>query len=161
MVSRFRTFTSIIFLTFFISQIAEARSRIGAGVMVGDPNGISFKYGMKSKNAIDAGLAWTGKVDMHFHADYLWQHNGFLKSGRESFDAFWGIGGRIRELDEKEFKEKDDDETKLGARVPIGARWLATRVPLEIFTEVALIVDITPDFDASFDGGFGARWFFD
>ena len=152
------------FILLFISVITFSSTALaedlGVGIVIGDPTGISFKYGMDTDNAIDAALAWSGKVDLHLHADYLWHHIGLFKFEGQRFDGFYGIGGRLRQLDDSKFRNDDDDDTRLGARGPGGIRWLASKIPLEVFVELAIIFDVIPETDASIDGGIGVRYFF-
>lgn len=157
---RIGTFTALVFLATLVSTAANAKSRFGAGIMIGDPTGLSFKYGMKSKNAIDVGFAWSGKVDLHIHADYLWHRNNFFNVEGVPFDAYYGIGARLRQLDSDKFRDPDDDDTRLGARGPVGIRWIAKGAPIEVFLELALIFDVVPETDAGIDGGIGVRYFF-
>lgn len=126
----------------------------GLGMMIGEPTGISFKHWVSYKNAFDAGFAWSfaGRGDeLHVHADYLW-HTPLRSSDeavrRTSF--YIGVGGRMR----------FEGDTRVGARVPLGFAHFIKDTPLDVFFEVAPILDIVPETDMSANGGIGLRYFF-
>jgi len=126
----------------------------GLGMILGEPTGVSFKHWVSRKSAIDAGFAWSfaGRGDeLHVHADYLW-HTPLRSSDptvrRTSF--YIGVGGRMR----------FEGDTRVGARVPLGFTHFIKDTPLDIFFEVAPIMDIVPETDVSANGGIGLRYFF-
>ncbi|MGH8003699.1 MAG: hypothetical protein ACRECJ_03125 [Limisphaerales bacterium] len=126
----------------------------GLGMMIGEPTGISFKHWVSRNNAIDAGFAWSfaGRgEELHIHADYLWHMP--LKSSdpavrRTSF--YIGVGGRAR----------FENDSRVGARVPLGLVHFIKDTPLDVFIEVAPIMDLAPETDMSANGGIGLRYYF-
>lgn len=126
----------------------------GLGVILGEPTGVSFKHWVSQKSAIDAAFAWSfaGRGDeLHLHADYLWHTP--LKSAdpavrRTSF--YIGVGGRAR----------FENDFRVGVRVPIGLAHFIKDAPLDIFIEVAPILDLVPATDMSANGGIGLRYYF-
>ncbi len=161
------TLCLILLLTFASAALAQTRpgspqrysgpqmSRpTGLGMIFGEPTGISFKHWVSPKTAIDAGFAWSlaGRGDeLHIHADYLW-HTPLRSSDpavrRTSF--YIGVGGRIR----------FETDTRVGARVPLGFTHFIKDAPLDIFFEVAPILDLAPATELSANGGIGLRYFF-
>ena len=53
----------------------------GAGIVLGEPTGISLKYWTKPTNAWDAGVAWGfGREGaFHLHADHLWHKYNLIR----------------------------------------------------------------------------------
>lgn len=126
----------------------------GLGIIIGEPTGVSFKHWFSTKNAIDAGLAWSfaGRgEELHIHADYLW-HIPLRSSDpvirRTNF--YIGIGGRVR----------FENDSRFGARVPLGLVHFIKDTPLDVFIEVAPIMDLAPETEVSANGGIGLRYFF-
>ncbi len=126
----------------------------GLGMIIGEPTGISFKHWLSSKSAIDAGFAWSfaGPGDeVHIHADYLW-HTPLRSSDpavrRTSF--YIGVGGRVR----------FENDSRFGVRVPLGLTHAVKDAPLDVFIEVAPILDLAPNTELSANGGIGLRYFF-
>src|SRR5699024_5244994 len=105
---------ALTFISIYTSQ-AQQRSGTGIGFMVGEPTGLSLKSWTSSKNAFDVGLAWSLSSDaFHIHADYLWHNfNLFNDVQSGSLPLYYGIGGRVI---------FDDNDAKIGARVPVGLR---------------------------------------
>jgi hypothetical protein len=124
----------------------------GLGALFGEPTGVSMKYWVSQQNAIDAGLAWSfsGKGFFHIHSDFLWHFPDVARS-EERFVLFAGVGGRIRFA----------DPARVGARFPLGIEWWPRQVPLDVFLELVPILDLSPSTKFEFNGGIGARYFFE
>ena len=102
---------SLLYLFVPPQSVAQTKN-FGAGIILGEPTGISAKYWVSKGNAVDAGVAWafTRKGFFHLHADYLWHFPDVIESA-ERFVLYVGIGGRLG------FGE---DKTRVGVRIPGG-----------------------------------------
>lgn len=127
-------------------------SGFGLGAIVGEPTGVSAKYWVSSRNALDAGLAWSfrHKGFFHLHADYLW-HVPLNVDVPQQFAFYVGIGGRLG---------IGSGSALLGARIPVGITWWPRDIPLDVFLEIAPVLDLTPATEFSANGGVGIRFFF-
>lgn len=124
----------------------------GAGLILGEPTGISLKNWLGKKTAFDVGLAWSFEEDgdFHLHADYLWHDFGVFKVRTGRLPLYYGIGGRI----------KFSDKTRVGVRGVIGLDYLFKNAPFDIFLEVVPILEVSPGTDFSFNAALGFRYFF-
>lgn len=124
----------------------------GVGVILGDPTGVSAKYWLSSENAIDGGLAWSFRRSgfFHVHADYLWHFPHTIRSS-EQFVPYAGPGVRIG---------AGKGRGVFGIRIVGGIGYLPHGAPLDIFAELAPIVDLAPSTEVSFNAGLGIRFFF-
>ena len=137
--------------TTFPAQAQE--SGVGAGVVIGEPTGLCLKAWVGKHTAFDAGLAlaFTGQESsLHLHADYLAHHFGILKPEKGTVALYYGLGARM----------KLEEESRVGARVPLGLAYLFADVPLDIFLEISPILDLVPRTDVSINAGIGIRYFF-
>jgi len=141
---------------------AGQKGVLGAGLIVGEPTGVSGKYYLTDDRAIDAavGGAVVGR-GIQVHGDFLW-HPWVLEQ-KESFalPVYLGVGGRI--LNHDGGGGDDEDHVRLGVRAPVGILFDFTRIPLDVFAEVAGVLDYRTRGDAfGFDinGGIGARYYF-
>ncbi len=136
---------------------AEAGSKdgLGVGVILGEPTGLSVKKWTDDTHAIDAALAFslTDGNPFQFHADYLIHDNNALAVPelKGTLPWYYGIGGRVK---------ADNGETRVGARFPLGVSYMFADAPLDIFAEVAPIVDIAPYVSLRFNGALGLRYYF-
>lgn len=71
----------IIPLSLFVADVSGQSSGFGAGLILGEPTGISLKSWLTKINAWDAGIAWgLGKSGAsHLHGDYLSHKYGLIK----------------------------------------------------------------------------------
>ena len=151
---------------------AEA-GNFGLGLIIGSPTGLSVKYYLDRRNAIDAavGVAVLGSHGIHAHADYLW--HPWVLTREPSFDLafYFGLGGRVLEHNRKDV----DDHFHLGARAPAGLvfDFAKGNVPIDVFVEGALILDFIMDdeagrargdeggtIDLDFNVSLGVRYYF-
>ena len=123
------------------------------GIILGEPSGISAKTWFDGNTALDGAVSWSlkgeHKNDLYLHADFLWHDfNVVLLNGILPF--YYGIGGRVILA----------NDTRFGARVPAGISWYLSGVPLDLFFELAAVVDIIPNTDFDINGGIGIRFIF-
>jgi hypothetical protein len=123
------------------------------GVLLGEPTGFSAKYWTTWETALDFGAAWSfeGKGQFHFHSDYIFHNFNAIKVDQGSLPIYFGIGGRIR---------LDENDSRLGLRLVVGAEYLFDQYPMSLFFEIAPIVDFAPETEASVNGGLGVRYVF-
>lgn len=150
----------IIVFTIIFCGSAQAANNFGAGIVLGDPTGLSFKYNFNSKNSIDGALSWSSSVDVHLHANYIWHKAKLFYLDHYPMDLFYGIGARLRDRNDDKFRNDDDADMQLGARAPVGLRFMFNDPRIEVFTELALIFNVIPETDADLDFGIGARYYF-
>lgn len=126
---------------------------LGVGVIVGEPTGISLKHWLTAKTAVDVAVAWSfaRESSLHLHADYF-VHAFDEFDTKESVPLYYGIGGRL--------KTSDGGDARLGVRGVIGIGYLFREAPIDLFFELAPILDVAPRTELSINGGFGARYFF-
>lgn len=126
--------------------------RLGLGAMLGEPSGISGKYWTGTRTAIDGGIAWSSNAsnDFHLHMDYLIHDFRSLSVDKGSLPLYYGIGGRI----------KFEKDTRIGIRAPVGIAYMFANSPLDVFIEVAPILDLAPSTELEFNGALGVRYFF-
>ena len=142
------------------SARAEGGGPFGLGLILGSPTGIDGKIYFNKQNALDfaVGEAFVNERGLHIHADYLW-HPVMLTQDEAFFlPLYLGIGGRF--LDHE---RHTDTVAHLGVRAPLGILFDFKRIPLDVFLEVALIVDIirpSEDDIVDLNVGVGVRYYF-
>jgi hypothetical protein len=61
-----------------------------------------------------------------------------------------GVGGRV----------VFSDDATIGVRVPLGLDYMFSNAPVDIFVELVPILNLAPSTDFDFNGGIGARYWF-
>jgi hypothetical protein len=123
------------------------------GLILGEPTGVSAKLWFDRNTALDGAVSWSLKDhdnDLYIHADFLWHDYGVINSSSGSLPLYFGIGGRIVLA----------DDSRLGIRAPVGISWLLGGAPLDLFVELAAVLDIIPDTEFDINGGIGIRYIF-
>lgn len=69
---------------------------------------------------------------------------------------YYGFGGRVY----SRTNSKEETKTYLGPEGLLGAGIFTTEVPIEIYLEVALIMNVAPSTSADMDAGVGIRYWF-
>ena len=136
----------------------------GIGFIVGEPTGLSAKLWTSGRNAFDFGLGWSVGGDrvtrndithngsrIHFHMDYLWHSFSSIKS-TERLPLNYGIGGRIN--------SGGGYNTSFGVRGVFGIAWLPRSTPLDVFMEIAPVLQLVDYTGFGIDAGLGVRFYF-
>lgn len=139
-------------LLLLVGPAAGQGTGFGAGVIVGEPTGISLKNWLGRTTAFDIGVAWSFSNEdaVHIHADYLVHKFGVFKVEKGEMPLYFGIGGRI----------KFEDDVKVGVRIPIGTDYFFVEAPIDLFFEVVPLLELAPDTDLDVNAGLGIRYFF-
>ncbi len=143
----------LIMFVFMTTTVLAARNDLGVGAMVGNPTGLNAKYWLGEDIAVDGGFALSiGKhVDLSMHSDYLMHQKGaFFLNDVHPLDLYYGIGGRM------EF----GDDFELGVRVPVGLVHRFTERPVDVFAEIAPIVDFIGRTGVELHFALGGRYYF-
>ncbi len=122
--------------------------QLGAGVEVGEEDGVTGQYWLGPSQAFDAGLG-DSAGEVSFHAGYTWHAWDILpKPPKGTFGLYGGLGFRLR-------------EDQFGLR-PVGGLeyWLPAH-PVQAFVEAGPIFRLTPDAGVDGTGVVGLRFFFD
>jgi len=139
----------IVFSSFSFAQ----SSGFGLGMILGEPIGISGKYWTSSSTAFDFGVGYSFENNsyLNLHADYLF-HSKNIFDTSEDISLYYGPGARLRFV--------ENATTRLGFRFDVGLVWIPRHTPIDVFIEIAPLLDIIPETDFSMNGGIGVRYFF-
>ncbi len=128
--------------------------KFGVGVIAGEPSGITVKYMLDAKSAIDGGIGWktSGDDEFHIYADYLYHRYGLIKVRHGKLPLYFGGGFR--------YVDREKKDNKFGVRIPVGVEYLFENISLGAFFELVPVLNLTPDTDFDLEGGIGIRYFF-
>lgn len=162
-----KKFIGALALTFTLlaTQAAQAQLKdgLGLGIVLGEPTGLSLKVRTSGDQAISAAAAWsfTDNPSFQFHLDYLFHNFEILSSPGQKgqFPLYYGFGGRVKLKDNSENAHKDN-ETLAGIRLPLGISYLFENARVDLFAEIAPILDVVPKTEFGWGAGFGARFYF-
>lgn len=135
------------------SMIYSQDQGFGAGIILGEPSGLTAKFWMNNQNALDIAVAWSlvSEMQLHLHGDYLFHFTDLFPVPKGSLPLYVGAGARAKIA---------VDTPQIGIRVPVGLSYLFENAPIEIFLEIAFIMDLFPATTASGGGGIGVRYYF-
>lgn len=138
-----------------IAQAQNTDRDFGAGLIIGEPTGLSLAYWPSNTQAFAAGLAWSLKNNrdresIQLHLDYLFHHFDIVSVNRGSLPLYFGIGARFR----------FGNNERAGVRIPLGAAYHFENDPIEIFLEFVPIIDLSPNTGVSGNSGLGFRYYF-
>ncbi len=136
------------------SAASEHRSSFGAGIILGEPTGVSMKLWTGGSTAVQGAVAWsfTEHTNLHLHADYIWHRWNVIKVEKGSLPLYFGVGGRLRLRDEV-------DDT-LGVRFPVGLAYEFADAPFDLFLELVPVLDLTPSSEFDLNAALGGRYYF-
>ncbi len=142
------------------SAAVAREGSVGLGLTLGDPTGITAKYWFDDKSAVDVAAAWSLDGDsFNLHADYLLHSFDKMKGEDLDWAYHYGIGARVRFPDNNNHHHNNDNTT-LGVRVPLGLDFYPSKSPLELFVEIAPVIDLVPESNFDLEFGVGARYYF-
>ncbi|MBA3066488.1 DUF3996 domain-containing protein [bacterium] len=134
------------------------------GVILGEPTGLSAKLWTGPNTAIDGALAWsTGRNDndnLYLHADYLIHNFNLITVEEGKLPFYYGIGGKVRIINDRDDRLNDSDDFRLGVRIPVGLDYIFAGGKVDIFLEIVPIFVIAPDSDFDINSGLGIRYHF-
>ncbi len=132
---------------------SPAGADVGLGVIVGEPTAFSVKWWNDGRTAIDGAIGWSfTEGDFYAHGDYLWHRTVRADNVDSGFPLYYGIGARLL--------LRDDKDSKVGVRIPIGLDYLFDNGRFDVFVEIAPIFNVVPKTDFDLSGGVGARFYF-
>lgn len=151
------------------ATLVDAQSSgFGAGIILGEPTGISLKGWISGDKAIDGAVAWSLREGAYFslHADYLFHNMDLIKLGKGKLPLYYGPGLRIRSWNGHRYwnnghwHDYDGSRASLGIRFPVGLDYLPAKGPVDVFLEVVPGLDLIPATDFDITGAIGARYWF-
>ena len=145
----------ILFILIFSSVNSFSQDKgFGAGIILGEPTGISAKYWLNNVNAFDyaLGSSFASNGRIHLHIDYVW-HTFDPFPSTETFVLYYGPGIRV--------KTREFGNSVLGIRGVMGLAWFVKTAPIDVFVEIVPVLNLTPDVNMSLNAGLGARFYFE
>ena len=134
-----------------LAMAAPIAGAVDVGVIVGEPTGLSLQFGGRGDNALNLATGWSLSEEewLYVHADYVFLTLVHTDELDEGIPFYYGFGGRVVIL---------DDDSRVGARLPLGLQYETGDMPLTFFIEVAPILDLVPDTEFGVAGGLGVRF---
>lgn len=129
------------------------KSKVHAGVVIGNPTGLTVKYWLSSINALEGTASWnTAKQEnsLHLNITYLFHSFNYLDIRNNPVALFYGIGGKMI----------TNKELALGIRGVAGTAYYFSSFPVDISLELAPVFYVAPSSTVDLDAGLGIRYHF-
>lgn len=151
-------------------KASAAGRNFGAGLVIGEPTGLTGKVFLNSEEAIDFGMAFAFSDYALFYGDYLFHFpDGFGHA--EQFIAqltpYVGIGAMVLFFnsnyygpDKKYSRVANSTSAGFGVRIPLGIEWKPAKPPLGVFVELVPGIGLVPGTFGFIGGGIGVRYYF-
>jgi hypothetical protein len=149
-----RVLFAVILAAVILTALAPspAQARFGAGLMVGEPTGFTFKWWQDESTAVNAATGWSlGDGHFYAHGDYVWHRVIQDEKLGGSAPVYYGIGARLL---------LGDGKDKVGVRIPLGVNYTFEDGRFDVFVEIAPIFNVIPETSFGLSGGVGARFYF-
>jgi hypothetical protein len=138
----------IAILLFPLAAVSAEGGKLGAGIVVGEPTGISGKYWLTNYQAVDAAFSVIEENNLYFQVDYLFHDFRSLPVPEKGkLPIYFGPG---LELETKGIG---------GLRAVAGASYMFEDYPFEAFIELAPVLKFSPSVTVHFSGGLGIRYY--
>lgn len=136
--------------------------KLGLGVIIGEPTGVSGKLWMKRDWAIDTAVSYSFFSYLHIMANSVWHFHEAIKSIHPSLtdlSAYLGAGSGVR-ISSKDKPKSGDARANWYVRVPMGLEYLPRSPRIGPFIEFAPGIGLAPKVFPEIHGGIGIRYYF-
>lgn len=123
---------------------------LGLGVALVNPTGLALKYRLSSTRSVEAAAGWSRNW-VHIHTHYLADEITLTQNSDFDVDFIYGAGLQL---------DSGRNNPDLGIRFPAGLVANLSRVAMDIFAQIALVVGIVPESRIGLDLTLGGRYFF-
>ncbi len=128
---------------------------LAAGIFLGQPTGITVRYGLGHEQSVEAKAAWSfagsgSDARVTLQANWLMEFPGILVVQGLDFPLYAGAG----------LQADLGNQTGLGFRVPLGLLYRFAKAPIELNREIGLGLQLIPSTVFSGSGGLGIRYRF-
>ena len=139
----------------FLGFNLQAKADNAVGAVLGDPSGLSARFGLDSFHSIEGALAYSvsGYKGFHMHATYLWDRARAFKTSGDPLYMYYGLGARFISINDGKY----DGDLAIGPRAPLGLIYYFENPDLEVFGELSVALDVAPKTDVDLDVGIGVR----
>jgi hypothetical protein len=140
------------------------KGSFGAGLMAGEPTGITARLYLNDDNAIQAAIGSAFVADgFQGHADYCW--HPWILTERDTFTLPVYVGPGLRVIRYDGGRGSSEKFYALGLRAVLGIVFDFKTVPLDAFLEIAPVAEYAfgegnGGFDVTLNGGAGVRYYF-
>jgi hypothetical protein len=127
--------------------------KVGLGIILGEPTGLSAKIWTGKTTAFDAAAAWSFGTDngsLHLHADFLKHKFGVLDVNKGQLPLYFGLGAKVVLA----------NDPVIGVRVPLGISYIFADGTFDTFLEVVPVLNLIPSTDFDVDAAIGLRYYF-
>jgi len=147
----------------------EANKSFGLGLEFGAPFGLTGKYFLSQNTALQFGAGsiyhYRDREGLHLYVDHLWHPVSLASTPAFELPLYIGVGARIWAFDHYRGPYDGDDALALGLRVPVGIAFDFNNVPLDIFVQLAFVLDFYTgdyyrDVYGDVNGTVGIRYWF-
>lgn len=142
-----------------LAEAVQNERKLGVGIIVGEPTGLSLQAPTAKGLAINGILAYSIHHWVQMSADVVYATpKGFDEIFRTNsgIDTYIG-GGIIFGIDHHE-KHRDDTELVLGVRMPVGLEYRLPGKAIQFFGEIAPGLQLVNETDFILQIGIGARF---
>ena len=169
---RFRFFFLMICATTLASQSSHAQLSsehpLGLGFTVGSPSGVTVKYWINEKNALDTNLGWGWGNKIVVWSDYLWLFPEGFGNGNHFMKMLLPYlgGGLLLGTSDKHYTHDKNSEghgiehTHFGFRLPLGVDWKIPDVSITLGVEIAPTLLVAVHTRAGVQFGISGRYYF-
>lgn len=183
--TRKRSFSTLLALAIICFAIAPADARrrtlggsnyssngkFGLGLELGAPSGINGKFFLSPSTALNFGVGWLydnyyrNGEGLHLYLDHLWHPISLTDNPTFKLPFYIGVGGAFWSFDDRSVV-RGAHYSALGLRVPFGLAFDFNNVPLDIFVQATVVVDLffgnyRDRFGPGIEGSIGIRYWFD
>jgi hypothetical protein len=130
------------------SRVGSAQD-LGIGTELGQPMGVTAKYWLSSTLAVDGAMGYHFNSNFDMHSDVLWHSFSSFNVSNGRMPFYIGVGGRVLL----------GNDSQLGLRLPLGVSYLSSNNPIELFAEIAPVIQLVTSIGADVDGVVGIRYY--
>lgn len=140
----------------FAQAPSTKKTDFALGVFLGEPTGLTARWGIGKDQSLEGKAAWSfvdgsnQSASFTFQANYLMEFPGVLVIKREDFPLYVGFGAETHM----------GSQFSLGLRIPGGVIYRFAKVPIELFLEIGVGMELVPATTLTGSGGLGIRYRF-
>ena len=139
-----------------------ANKTFGIGLIIGEPIGLTAKYYFNQSTALDFAFGEYDRFreddDLGVHMDVLWHPLSLVTADPFVVPLYFGLGLRVVDDD-----DPGDDDLDAAIRAPVGVSLDFNRVPIDVFFELAILIEVVNDDnddEVDLDAALGVRYYF-